>query len=340
MSADWRAARGTLVTLRDWLRFAVSQFGAAGLAFGHGSGNAWDEAAYLILHALRLPLDRLEPFLDARLTAPEAEQVAEILRRRVEERVPAAYLTGEAWLAGHRFTVDQRVIVPRSFIADALGEGLAPWLDNPGPVRRVLDLCTGSGCLAILAALAFPDARVDAADISPDALAVAAINVADYGLAERVRLIDSDLFAALNDESYDLIVSNPPYVDAAAMAALPAEYRREPALALASGADGLDHTRAILAGAARHLEPAGLLVVEIGHHRDALERAFPQVRFAWVETSTGNEFVFVLGRQTLATLSSSDDKKKRAARRVRASTSRSASAGDDSNPPARRRNAR
>ncbi|KAB2318904.1 MAG: ribosomal protein L3 N(5)-glutamine methyltransferase [Thiobacillus sp. SCN 64-35] len=290
----------SLVTVRDWLRFAVSRFNEAKLHFGHGSDNAFDEAAYLILATLHLPVDRLEPFLDASLTHGEAEDVLRVLERRVRERVPAAYLTREAWLAGHSFYVDERVIVPRSFIAELLADQLAPWVEAPDSVPAVLDLCTGSGCLAILAALAFPHAHVDAADLSRDALDVAKRNVADYGLGERIDPVESDLFAALTDRAYDLIVSNPPYVDAESVAALPAEYRAEPALALGSGTDGLDATRRILAGARAHLKPGGLLVVEIGHNRAALEAAFPALPFVWLDTVGGDGHVFLLRREDLA----------------------------------------
>jgi ribosomal protein L3 glutamine methyltransferase len=292
-------AREELLTLRDLLRFAVSRFNEAGLFFGHGSDNAWDEAAYLLLHSLHLPLERLEPFLDARLTRSELESALRVIERRVIERVPAAYLTREAWLGDHRFYVDERVIVPRSFIAELLHEQLAPWIDDPWAVGRALDLCTGSGCLAILAAHAFPEAQVDAVDISPDALAVAARNVADYGLGERVRLIHADLFAGVAGQRYDVIISNPPYVNAESVAALPEEYRKEPAIALGSGHDGLDLTRRILAEAADHLTPGGLLVVEIGHNRDALEAAYPETPFTWLDTAAGDQYVFMLRREEL-----------------------------------------
>ncbi|MBW8370935.1 MAG: 50S ribosomal protein L3 N(5)-glutamine methyltransferase [Thiobacillus sp.] len=289
----------SLITVRDWLRFAVSRFNEAKLFFGHGSDNAFDEAAYLILHTLHLPLDRLEPFLDASLTHGESEEVQAVIERRVRERIPAAYLTHEAWLGGHRFYVDERVIVPRSFIAELLQEQLAPWVENPDEVGRALDLCTGSGCLAILATLAFPHAEVDAVDLSKDALEVAAKNVADYGLADRVELIESDLFAALDGRTYDVILSNPPYVNAESVAALPPEYQAEPALALGSGEDGLDATRQILAKAKDHLNPSGLLVVEIGHNRDALEAAYPGLPFTWLDTESGDQFVFMLRREDL-----------------------------------------
>lgn len=283
-----------LCTLRDWLRYAVSRFGEAGLFFGHGTDNAWDEAAYLLLHALHLPIDRLEPFLDARLTMAEREAVFALLTRRIDERLPAAYLTHEAWLGDFRFYVDPRVIVPRSYIAEALEDALSPWIAEPSAVGRALDLCTGSGCLAVLLAHAFPGARVDAVDLSSDALDVARRNVGDYGLDRRIELIHSDLFEGLADRRYDVIVSNPPYVGAAAMAALPPETRHEPALALAAGADGLDVVRRILAQARRHLAPAGVLVVEIGHLRHELERAFPELPFTWLTTRSSDASVFVL----------------------------------------------
>jgi ribosomal protein L3 glutamine methyltransferase len=289
----------SLITVRDWLRFAVSRFNEAGLFFGHGSDNAFDEAAYLILHTLHLPLDRLEPFLDASLTHGESEQVQAVIERRVRDRIPAAYLTHEAWLGEHRFYVDERVIVPRSFIAELLAEQLAPWLDAPDEVTRALDLCTGSGCLAVLAALAFPNAEVDAVDLSQDALEVAAKNVADYGLMDRIELIESDLFAALAGRSYDVILSNPPYVNAESVSTLPPEYQAEPALALGSGEDGLDATRQILSAARAHLNPGGLLVVEIGHNRDALEAAYPALPFTWLDTASGDQFVFMLRREDL-----------------------------------------
>ncbi|MDQ5903816.1 MAG: ribosomal protein glutamine methyltransferase [Pseudomonadota bacterium] len=283
-----------LLTLRDLLRFAVSRFNEAGLFFGHGSDNAWDEAVYLLLHTLHLPLDRLEPFLDARLTRAERDAVLDIVERRVSDRVPAAYLTHEAWLGEHRFYVDERVIVPRSFIAELLEEQLEPWLEDPYAVTSAIDLCTGSGCLAILTALAFPRAQVDAIDLSTDALAVAKRNINDYGLDDQVRLVHSNLFAGVARQRYDLIISNPPYVNAESMLALPEEYRREPEMALAGGSDGLDLVRIMLREAKDHLNPSGLMVVEIGHNREVLEAAFPQTPFTWLETNGGNEFVFLL----------------------------------------------
>ncbi len=292
-------ASASLRTVRDCLRFSVSRFNEAELFFGHGSANAYDEAAYLILHTLHLPLDRLEPFLDAVLTQSELIQVLDVIERRTEQRIPAAYLTNEAWLGDMSFYVDERVIVPRSFISELLREELAPWISDPERVHSVLDLCTGSGCLAIMAAHAFPNAHVDAVDVSSDALDVAQYNVSDYNLEERITLIESDLFAKLQGKKYDLIISNPPYVDAPSVAALPQEYKYEPELALGSGADGLDATRVILQQAKEHLTGNGILVVEIGHNRDALEAAFPDLPFTWLNVSAGDEFVFLLHHNDL-----------------------------------------
>ena len=299
MSNYFSGVTHNLHTVRDWLRFAVSRFNQATLFFGHGSSNAYDEAAYLILHTLHLPLDRLEPFLDARLTDMERAEVLNIIQQRVEQRVPAAYLTHEAFLGDFSFYVDERVIVPRSFIAELLLEQLAPWITEPEEIGSVLDLCTGSGCLAILAAHAFPYASVDAVDLSPAALAVAERNVADYDLQDRVHLIESDLFAKLGGRQYDLIISNPPYVDAASVAALPQEYLHEPKLALGSGHDGLDATHIILEHAAQHLTDNGVLVIEIGHNREVLEAAYPNLPFTWLDVSAGDQFVFMLHRNDL-----------------------------------------
>jgi ribosomal protein L3 glutamine methyltransferase len=259
MSNYYSEAALDLKTVRDYLRFAVSRFNQGGLFFGHGSSDAYDEAAYLILHTLHLPLDRLEPFLDTRLTDSERSEVLNIIHRRVEHRIPAAYLTHQALLGEFSFYVDERVIVPRSFIAELLLEQLSPWIAEPEAIRSVLDLCTGSGCLAILAAHAFPAASVDAVDLSPAALAVAERNVADYQLQDRISLIESDMFAKL----------------------------------------GLDATRTILKHAAQHLGDNGILVVEIGHNRDALEAAYPDLPFTWLDISAGDQFIFMLHRNDL-----------------------------------------
>jgi ribosomal protein L3 glutamine methyltransferase len=289
-----------LQTLRDLIRYGVSRLNAAQVALGHGSDNAWDEAVYLTLHALHLPLDTLEPFLDARVLGEERDRVLDLIDRRVTERVPAAYLTNEAWLRGHRFYVDERVIVPRSPIAELLDEGLSPWVQDPLAVERVLDMCTGSGCLAILSALAFPCAHVDAVDLSPDALDVARRNVADYGLADRLDLHESNLFDNLPARQYDVIVCNPPYVNSGSMDALPQEYLHEPQLALAGGDDGMDLVRRILEAAPRFLAPEGVLVLEIGHERDFFEAAFPQLSPVWLNTEAASDQLLLLTREQLS----------------------------------------
>ena len=292
-------AESQLHTFRDLLRFSVSRFNEAGLFFGHGSSNAYDEAAYLILHTLHLPPDQMETFLDARLTNMEISQVLGIVKRRALEKIPAAYLTHEAWLGDFSFYVDKRVLIPRSFIAELLREQLSPWVSDPSSVHSVLDLCTGSGCLSILLAHAFENATIDATDISDEALEVANKNVEDYDLNPRVHLLQSDLFGALEGRLYDLIISNPPYVNAESMASLPEEYRHEPRSALASGNDGLEATKEILKRAADYLTNEGMLIVEIGHNRAALEESFPQTPFTWLETSAGDGFVFMLTRDHL-----------------------------------------
>lgn len=292
-------AQHELITVRDFIRYAVSRFNAAQLFFGHGSDNAWDEAVYLTLHTLHLPLDRLEPFLDARLLPDERVRLLDLYTRRCQDRLPAAYLTNEAWLGEDRFYVDERVIVPRSFIAELLDEQLAPWVADPWAVENALDLCTGSGCLAIKLALNFPNAQVDAVDLSKEALSVAERNIADYKLVDRVHPVHSDAFTALAGRRYDLIISNPPYVDAESVDALPPEYLHEPEMALGSGDDGLDFTRIILAEAKKHLTENGILVVEIGHNRAALEAAYPDLPFTWLDTAAGDEYVFMLNAADL-----------------------------------------
>ncbi|CAM4179593.1 50S ribosomal protein L3 N(5)-glutamine methyltransferase [Kerstersia similis] len=291
-----------LLTLRDLLRYGVSRFRAANLAFGHGSDNAWDEAAYLALHTLNLPGDTLDPFLDARLLQTERDAVLNIYRRRIEERLPAPYLTGEAWLHGYRFRVDERVIVPRSPIAEWLVQGLTPWLDDPESVTRALDLCTGSGCLAILAAHAFPHAQVDAVDLSTDALDVARANVADYGLENRLHLYQGDLYQPLPaDARYQVIISNPPYVNENSMRALPQEFRHEPRGALAGGDDGMDLIRTIIGQAPRYLDDNGILVLEIGHEHEHFARAFPGLEPIWLDTASGLHPIMLLTRDQLIT---------------------------------------
>ncbi len=288
-----------LETLRDWLRWSLSRFGEAKLSFGHGNTDPYDEAAYLLLHALHLPLDRLEPFLNARLTTGERQTLAQLFTRRIDDRVPAAYLTHEAWLGDFRFYVDERVVIPRSYIAELLPGGLERFVGPAADVLSALDMCTGSGCLAIVAAHAYPEADVDAVDISSEALTVAQRNVSDYGLADRINLIRSDLFHNLPEKNYDVILSNPPYVTALAMETLPAEYRHEPQLALAGGDDGLDAVRTLLKDAPRFLAPRGTLVVEVGHNRAATEAAFPRVPFVWLETAGAEDGVFLVKREDL-----------------------------------------
>jgi ribosomal protein L3 glutamine methyltransferase len=288
-----------LITLRDWLRFTVSRMGEKQLAFGHGSDQAYDEAAYLLLHALHLPLDRLEPFLDARITQDERDRLDELFTRRIDQRIPAAYLTHEAWLGDFRFYVDERVIIPRSYIAELIPGALEPFVGPPSSVKSALDMCTGSGCLAILMAHAYADADIDAVDISSDALAVAQRNVSDYGLAARINLIRSDLFANLPEKNYDLMICNPPYVNAMAMDALPAEYRYEPQIALAGGDDGLDAVRILLKEAPRFLNHGASVVVEIGNNRAAAETAFPRLPMVWLPTHTAEDAVFAVKREDL-----------------------------------------
>ncbi|HEY1998465.1 50S ribosomal protein L3 N(5)-glutamine methyltransferase [Paraburkholderia sp.] len=281
-------------TVRDVLRFAVTRFNQAELSFGHVSANAYDEAAYLVLHTLHLPLDLLEPFLDARLTAAEIDAVLNVIERRATERVPAAYITQEAWMHGFRFHVDERVIVPRSFIGELLQDGLQPYVEDPEQVGAVLELCTGSGCLAILAAHAFPNADIDAVDLSKPALEVAARNMGDYKLEERIALFEGDLFAPLPERRYDVIITNPPYVNAESMASLPAEYKHEPEMALAGGADGMDIVRRIIAQARNWLTDDGVLVVEIGNERAHVEAAFGGLDLVWLSTSAGDDNVFLI----------------------------------------------
>lgn len=294
-----QSALDELFTLRDWLRWAVSRFEEAGLFYGHGCDNAYDEAAWLLLATLKLPRDRLEPFLDARLTHAERLQVLDAIQQRVAKRIPTAYLVQEAWLGPYRFHVDPRVIVPRSFFAELLEDGFAPWIEEPHAVGAALDLCTGSGCLAILMAMHFPDAEIDAIDLSPEALTVARRNIADYALEGRVNAIESDLFAAVPGKRYDLIVSNPPYVTSDAMDALPPEYRHEPALALAAGTDGLDVVRRILAEASGHLNPGGILAVEVGNNREIVDAAFPELPLTWLDTENFASGVFVVQAEAL-----------------------------------------
>ncbi|MXS85015.1 50S ribosomal protein L3 N(5)-glutamine methyltransferase [Nitrosomonas sp. HPC101] len=290
-----------LRTLRDLLRFAISYFNRSDLFLGHGLPSIYDEAAFLIMHTLHLSSDQLDLFMDATLTGSERDQVLRIIERRVSEKMPVAYLTHEAWLGDFNFYVDERVIIPRSFIAELLQDRLSPWVADPYDVNSALDLCTGSGCLAILLAHSFEQAQIDAVDISSDALDVASINIRNYDLTSRINLIHSDLFTTLQGKRYDLLISNPPYVNATSMAMLPEEYRHEPAIALAGGLDGLDVVHQILKEAADHLTEDGLLIMEIGHNQSEIEQAFPQLPCTWLETSAGSQFVLMIRRCDLPT---------------------------------------
>ena len=284
-------------TPRDWLRYAISRFRSAGLAFGHGATTALDEAAFLILEGLHLPIDALDPFLDAKLLLSERRRLEALIEGRATTRKPAAYLLNRAYIQGVRFYVDERVIVPRSFIGELLMTALAEddgLLGDPGEILRVLDLCAGGGSLAILAARVFPNAAIDAAELSADALDVAKLNVEQYRLAGRIRLLQGDLFAPLKGERYDLILANPPYVDAAAVAAFPPEYAAEPAIAHAGGEDGLRIVRRILADVGEHLTPKGALICEVGRGRDLILRDYPDLPFVWLDTEESEGEVFLL----------------------------------------------
>ena len=291
-----------LRSLRDLLRWTMSQFERHQLQFGHGSDNAWDEAIYLLLYSLDLPLDRLEPFLDATTTQSERERFVQLVQRRCEERLPAAYITGEAWLQGLRFKVSPDCIIPRSPISELLITQLAPWIEDSNRIESVLDVCTGSACLAILAALTFPNAHVDGVDISPAALAIAKQNIEDYGLEDRVCALHSDLYQAVAGKKYDLIISNPPYVNESSMQALPPEYLHEPRLALAGGDDGMDLVRTIIAQAAEQLNDDGILVLEIGNEYDHFCAAFPQLEPVWLSTETADDQILLLYKEQLLNL--------------------------------------
>ena len=291
-TADSKAVQ-ELRTLADFVRWGASRFSESGLYFGHGTDNAVDEALTLVLHVLHLEHGLPAELMQARLTVEERQQVVELLRRRIDERLPAPYLTHEAWFAGYRFYVDERVLVPRSPIAELIEQRFAPWVAAER-VDRVLDLCSGSGCIAIACAHAFPHAIVDAVDVSPAALAVAGINIRGHGLEGRVQPIESDWFDAVPARRYDIVVSNPPYVDADELAAMPDEYRKEPHLGLEGGQDGLDVVIRILREAGEYLSNDGILVVEVGASQEALMQRFPGVPFTWLELERGGEGVFLL----------------------------------------------
>lgn len=305
-AADPRREIEELSTLRDALRYAVSVFQASDLYYGHGSSTAVDEAVFLILESLHLPIDDFNAFADARLTAREKALLGDRIARRAAEKLPAAYLTGRSWLAGVPFRADARALAPRSFIAELLrspffdgsGEGTA-LVSDPEAVSSVLDLCTGGGSLAVLAAYAFPNALVDAADLSSEALSLAEENVAEHGLGERIHLVQGDLFGAVKGRTYDLILTNPPYVGREVMEHLPMEFRHEPAMALDGGADGFDIVRRILAEAAAHLNPGAGLLCEIGTDREVLEADYPATPFLWLDTEGSEGEVFWLRREEM-----------------------------------------
>lgn len=296
MSID---AQANLRTLRDVLRFAVTRFNDAEVYFGHGQVDAFEEASFLVMRSLKLPLDRLDVFLGAYLTHAEINTLLQQIDLRARKRVPAAYILKEAWLQGLRFYVDERVIIPRSFIGELLKDELAPWIEQPHAALDILDLCTGSGCLAILAAEVFPNAAVVAADISKDALAVAKKNVTDYGLESRVKLTESDLLAGVGARRYDVILCNPPYVPDASMQKLPREYLHEPELALAGGADGMKFIKRLLREARGSLKRGGMLFVEVGGERATVERQFKDVPMTWLTTSAGDDMVFMCRQEEL-----------------------------------------
>ena len=282
-----------LQTIKDFIRWGCSRFGDEGLFFGHGTDNALDEAAVLVLHALNLPANLPDTYLDCRLTAAECKVVRDLLERRIRLRVPAAYLTHEARFAGLDFYIDENVLVPRSPIAELIESDFEPWLGGREP-ERILDLCTGSGCIAIGCAYRFPEAYVDATDISDAALNVAGINVERHRLEDRVRLIHSDVYDQLGERTYDIILSNPPYVGAVEMDSLPEEYLQEPAIGLTAGEDGLSVVRSILRGGSRHLSRDGIMIVEVGSSAEALMDAYPEVPFLWLDFERGGDGVFLL----------------------------------------------
>ncbi|MCW8827244.1 MAG: 50S ribosomal protein L3 N(5)-glutamine methyltransferase [Gammaproteobacteria bacterium] len=288
----------SLSTIKDYIRWAASRFNEANIFFGHGTDNAFDEAAYLTLHTLHLPADTPSFYFDTHLTSIERDELLRVFRKRVDERMPAPYITHESWFCGIPFYVDERVLIPRSPIAELIEQGFAPWIE-PEMVGNVLDLCTGSGCIAIASALSLPDAQVDGADLSDDALAVAHKNIEELGVADQVNLIKSDLFGALKGKKYDVIVTNPPYVDQPEMDALPEEFRHEPRMALESGDDGLDAIKVILAEADEHLNDGGILIAEVGASQPQLEETFPELPFTWLEFERGGSGIFLLTKEQL-----------------------------------------
>jgi ribosomal protein L3 glutamine methyltransferase len=297
MSID---AQANLRTLRDVLRFAVTRFNESHVFFGHGQADAFDEAVFLVMRSLNLPIERLDVFLDAYLTHAEINTLIQQIDLRVKKRMPVAYILKEAWLQDYKFHIDERAIIPRSFIAELLKDELQPWVPDPTKVTEVLDLCTGSGCLAIMAADIFTRAKVDAVDISKDALQVARKNVAEYRLEDRISLHEGDLFTPVNARRYDVVLCNPPYVTDASMARLPKEYTHEPKLALAGGADGMNVIKRLLREARAHLKRGGVLIVEVGGERATVEKQFKDVPMTWLTTSAGDDMVFMTRQEELS----------------------------------------
>lgn len=288
-----------LLTIRDVTRWAMTEMEKNSISLGHGTEDFWEEATFLVMRTLKLPFDRLQAFWEAHLTPEELEEVLCNIDLRVHMKKPVPYLIKEAWLSEHCFYVDERVLIPRSFIAELLEESLSPWIEDPESVTSVLDMCTGSGCLAILAAETFPNAKVTGADVSPDALDVAVINRKRFGMEDTLELVETDLFENLQGRKYDLIVSNPPYVTQAAMDALPKEYQHEPALALAAGVDGMDIMRRMMPVLADHLTENGIAVIEIGDGREAFEAIWPELPVTWLTTSGGDDMVFMVKAEDL-----------------------------------------
>lgn len=289
-------------SIAEFYETAVTQLESAGLSFGHGCTCAEDEVAWLLSATLDIPFDELDKFWSDALTDEQRTTLTQRLNERCATKTPLAYILGEAWLGPYIFKIDRRVIVPRSFIAELLMDDLSPWVQNPEAITRVADICTGSSCLAILAALHFPNSQVDAVDLSPEALEVARINVYLYGLEDRLKLHQGDLMAPLMDQKYDIIISNPPYVDAASMDSLPGEYRHEPEMALAGGKDGLDLVHTLMRQAAQTLNPGGWLIVEIGHNKDVMTATYPNLPLVWLDTDGGSDFVFLIDQASLQTL--------------------------------------
>ena len=291
-----------LLTIRDVTRWAMSEMERNSISLGHGTADFWEEATFLVMRTLKLPFDRLEAFWGAHLTPPELEQVLINIDLRVHRKKPVPYLIREAWLSDRCFYVDERVLIPRSFISELLKDNLAPWVEDPDQVGSVLDMCTGSGCLAILAAEAFPQAQVVGADVSPDALDVAKVNRKRFSLQDRLELVQTDLFDKLAGRRFDVIISNPPYVTLDAMRDLPDEYRQEPELALAAGTDGMDIVRRMMPELAAHLNDGGIAVIEIGDGREAFEKIYPRLPVTWLTTSGGDDMVFLVRKEDLVHL--------------------------------------